>query len=68
MTNPIELRDRLANPGTRRAAAVEAGDWARNTCLMLGSSLDTAYHVGGFFAGGIERSWSETQPQEPTQP
>jgi len=63
MIDMAEIRLRLANPATRTCAAVEAGDWARNLCLMFGASMDTAFFVGGAMARGLERSWSEKESQ-----
>lgn len=53
----LALRQELAEPTTRVAAAVEIGDWARNLCLALGSGIDTAYAVGGILASGVAASW-----------
>lgn len=61
MTDSVELRRRLADPATRTLAAVEAGDWARNLCLLFGASLDTAFFVGGAMARGLEKSWTEKE-------
>ena len=53
-----DIRRRLADPATRTRAAVEAGDWARDLCLMFGASIDTAFAVGGALARGLEKSWN----------
>lgn len=66
MTNPIVLRERLADPTTRIAAAIEIGDWARNLCLLMGTEFSTACKVGAVFAMGIERSWSN-ETKEPSK-
>lgn len=57
--NETEIRQRLADPHRRRAAALEIGNWTRDLCLLFGTSLDTAYAVGGLMAHGLEQNWSE---------
>lgn len=52
-------RARLADPATREAEAVRIGDWAKEMCLLFGSSLDTAFVVGGTLAQGLLESWEE---------
>jgi len=58
----MRMRAALENPSTREGAAVEIGDWARDLCLTMGSSLDTAYAVGGFLASGVAKTWEGVQP------
>lgn len=59
MTNMLDLRERLADPATRTAAALEFGDWMRGLCLLFGSEFTTACRVGAIAAIGIEREWSK---------
>lgn len=63
MTNMLDLRERLADPKTRTAAAIEFGDWMRGLCLLLGSEVKTACKVGAVAAFGIEHEWSKGEPQ-----
>lgn len=64
-----DLRRRLANPETRQSAAIEAGNWVKDLCLLLGASLDTSFCVGGVFAQGLNQEWSnhnsQSQEQQP---
>lgn len=53
------IRRQLADPNERLGAALEMGEWARDLCIVMGVSLDTAFYVGGEFASGLLKEWSE---------
>lgn len=58
------LRERLADPTTRTAAAVEFGDWARNLCIFMGAELQTALNVGAAATMGLEANRNQVAPDE----
>lgn len=55
MNDAEALRQRLADPKTRKDAAIEFGDWARDLCLFMGSEFRIACYVGAVIAIGIEK-------------
>jgi hypothetical protein len=55
MNIPQRINARLRNLATRNDALLEIGEWAKNTCVLFGTSPQTAYRIAAYFVEGIAR-------------
>jgi hypothetical protein len=56
-TTKEALREMLADGRRRDAALVELADFVKQTCLLHGTQVGTAYTVAGLFVRGLEAEW-----------
>jgi hypothetical protein len=61
-----DVRQRLQAGGdARREALIVLGEWAKGTCLLVGSKPETAYEVAALFVGGLRRELEGERRQYP---
>lgn len=56
----VEIKQLLEDPETRQEGLWALGEWIIKTCLLFGTTLDTAYQVAALMVGGVRRRYEET--------
>lgn len=52
-----EIKRLLDNLDTRQEGLLALGEWVFKTCLLFGTSIDTAYQVAAILVGGVKRGY-----------
>ena len=57
-----QIKAMLADESTRTQALDVIGQWAKDTCLLHGTTTDTAYKVAWILVNGVEASYEGRKP------